>query len=217
VFTAQALIDAVTRDADTPGSRHDMGGDIITAMVERGEARVHDFVRDNHVPGETERDHGYWRDVGTIDAYYDAHMDLVSVHPVFNLYNDRWPIYAWNPPLPPAKFVFDLDDRRGSATDSMVCAGVIVSGGTVRRSVLAPGAHVHSRALVEGSVLLHGVDVGRDAVVRRAVIDKNVRVPPGVRIGVDEAADRAAFHVSAGGIVVIGKNDVIPPAHGVGA
>ncbi len=214
IFTAQTLVDAVVRDAEQPGSRHDMGGDIITSMVERGEARVHDFVRDNHVPGENERDHGYWRDVGTIDAYYDAHMDLVSVHPVFNLYNSRWPIYSWHPPLPPAKFVFDMDSRRGMATDSMVCAGVIVSGGTVRGSVLSPGAHVHSRALVEDSVILHSVDVGRDAVVRRAVIDKNVRIPPGVRIGVDEEADRAAFHVSVGGIVVIGKGDLIAPDHG---
>jgi glucose-1-phosphate adenylyltransferase len=214
IFTTQALVDAVTRDADAPGSRHDMGGDIITAMVERGEARVHDFVRDNHVPGESERDHGYWRDVGTMDAYYDAHMDLVSVHPVFNLYNLRWPIYSWHRPLPPAKFVFDTDDRRGMATDSMVCAGVIVSGGTVRGSVLSPGVHVHSHASVEDSVLLHNVDIGRDAIVRRAVIDKNVRVPPDVRIGVDLEADRAAFHVSAGGIVVIGKGDVIPPGHG---
>jgi glucose-1-phosphate adenylyltransferase len=107
VFTTQALVDALQRDAADEDSSHDMGGNIITEMVERGDAGVYDFTRDNEVPGETERDHGYWRDVGTIDAYYDAHMDLISVHPIFNLYNLQWPIYSWNDPLPPAKFVFD--------------------------------------------------------------------------------------------------------------
>ena len=212
LFTTEALVEAVLRDYDRSGSNHDMGGDIITDMVERGDANVHDFSKDNDVPGSTERDHGYWRDVGTIDAYYEAHMDLISVHPIFNLYNSRWPIMTWNDPSPPAKFVFDLDDRRGQAVDSMVCAGVVVSGGTVRRSVLSPGVQVHTGSLVEDSVLLHGVDVGRRAVVRRAIIDKGVRIPEDVQIGVDLEADRARFHVSEGGIVVIGKHDVIPPA-----
>ncbi len=210
VFTTRDLIDAVNRDAVDETSGHDMGGDIITGMVTRGQAAVYDFTRDNEVPGTTERDHGYWRDVGTIEAYFDAHMDLVSVDPAFNLYNQEWPIYSWSDPMPPAKFVFDDDDRRGVAIDSMVCAGVVVSGGTVRRSVLSPRTHVHTGALVEDAVLLHGVDVGRGAVVRRAIVDKNVRIPAGARIGVDEAADRARFHVSPGGIVVLGKNDVIP-------
>ncbi len=212
VFTTEALVDAVERDAVKQDSSHDMGGDIITEMVERGEAGVYDFTRDNDVPGETERDHGYWRDVGTLDAYYDAHMDLISVHPIFNLYNLQWPIYSWHDPLPPAKFVFDQDDRRGIAIDSMVCAGVVISGGTVRRSVISPRVNVHSRAVVEDAVLLHGVDIGRDAIVRRAIIDKNVHVPPGARIGVDEEADRALYHVSDNGIVTIGKADVTRPA-----
>ncbi|MEX2504889.1 MAG: glucose-1-phosphate adenylyltransferase [Egicoccus sp.] len=210
VFTTEALIGALRSDAADDDSSHDMGGDIITMMVERGEAAVHDYVRDNDVPGATDRDRGYWRDVGTIDAYHAAHMDLISVHPVFNLYNLDWPIYTWHDPLPPAKFVFDTEDRRGTATDSMVCSGVVVSGGTVRASVLSPGVHVHTDSLVERSVLLHGVDVGRGSVIRNAIIDKNVAIPPGTRIGVDEASDRARFHVSDGGIVVVGKNDQVP-------
>ena len=211
VFTADALIEAVERDAHDAASSHDMGGNIITSMVERGEASVHDYTRDNMVPGQTERDHGYWRDVGTIDAYHAAHMDLISVHPIFNLYNLAWPIYSWHDPLPPAKFVFDEDDRRGQALDSMVCAGVVVSGGVIRGSVVSPGAFIHSWATVEDSVLLHGVDVGRGAVIRRAIIDKNVRIPAGTRIGVDPEHDRARFHVSDEGIVVIGKGDEVAP------
>jgi glucose-1-phosphate adenylyltransferase len=214
VFTTAALVDAVQRDARDEASQHDMGGNIITTMVERGEAAVYDFTRDNEVPGTTERDRGYWRDVGTIDAYFDAHMDLVSVDPAFNLYNHEWPIYTWTDPYPPAKFVFDQDDRRGVALDSMVAAGVIISGGTVRRSVVSPGARVHSRARVEDTVLLNNVDVGRDAVVRRAIIDKNVRIPEGARIGVDPEADRERFHVSEGGVVTIGKGDHIDPEDG---
>jgi glucose-1-phosphate adenylyltransferase len=214
LFTTEALVDAVSRDHDDEASSHDMGGNIIVDMVERGEAAVHDFVRDNHVPGTTDRDRGYWRDVGTIDAYHEAHLDLISVHPVFNLYNFDWPIYTWHDPLPPAKFVFDEDSgRRGHALDSMVCSGVIVSGATVRRSVVSPGVHLHTGALVEDSVLLHGVDVGRRAIVRNAIVDKGVRIPPDTRIGVDPEEDRArGFVVSDGGVVVLGKHQHVPPA-----
>jgi len=204
VFRADTLIEAVSVDAKDDDSGHDLGGNIIPMLVERGEAEVYDFA-DNDVPGATDRDRGYWRDVGTLDAYYDAHMDLISVHPVFNLYNRRWPILTWHEPLPPAKFVFDTDDRRGQALDSMVCAGVVVSGGTVRGSILSPGVRIHVGALVEGSVLMHDVDVGQGAVVRNAIVDKNVQIPEGARIGVDAEADAARFKRTEGGVVVIGK------------
>jgi glucose-1-phosphate adenylyltransferase len=208
VFTTSALIDAVTADADDQSSKHDMGGNIVPMLVERGEAQVYDFSQ-NVVPGETERDKGYWRDVGTIDAFYDAHMDLISISPIFNLYNREWPIISRNDPLPPAKFVFDDEDRRGQALDSMVCAGVVISGATARRSVLSPGVRLHSFAEVEDSVLFQDVDVGQNAVVRRAIVDKNVRIAPGAQIGVDPEADRRRFHISDGGIAVIGKGETV--------
>jgi glucose-1-phosphate adenylyltransferase len=208
LFSTEALIEAVASDAKADESKHDMGGNIVPMLVSSGAAHVYDFSR-NVVPGESERDHGYWRDVGTLDAYYDSHMDLVSVDPVFNLYNMEWPILTWQEALPPAKFVFDEDARRGHAVDSMVCAGVVISGASAKRSVLSPGVHLHSFAEVEDSVLMQGVDVGRDAVVRRAILDKNVRVAPGARIGVDPAADRERFTVSDGGVVVIGKGQVV--------
>lgn len=210
VFTTSTLVDAVTADAYDADSRHDIGGNIIPALVEAGDAQVYDFAA-NDVPGATARDAGYWRDVGTLDAYYDAHMDLVSVDPVFNLYNDRWPILTARDPMPPAKFVFADEGRTGRAVDSMVSAGVVVSGADVRTSVLSPGVFVHSYATVEGCVLMHSVDIGRRAVVRNAIIDKNVRIPPGAQIGVDPEADRARFTVTQHGVVVIGKDDEVAP------
>jgi glucose-1-phosphate adenylyltransferase len=209
VFRADTLIEAVSLDARDEDSKHDLGGNIIPMLVERNQAEVYDFA-DNDVPGTTDRDRGYWRDIGTLDAYYDAHMDLISVNPVFNLYNRKWPILTWHQPLPPAKFVFEEGDgRTGHALDSMVSAGVVVSGGTVRRSILSPGVRVHSRSLVEGSVLMHDVAVGRGAVVRNAIVDKNVAIPEGAQIGVDLDRDRERFVVSDGGVVVIGKGQKI--------
>jgi glucose-1-phosphate adenylyltransferase len=209
VFRTDTLIEAVSLDAKDEDSKHDLGGNIIPMLVERGEAEVYDYAA-NDVPGSTDRDRGYWRDVGTLDAYYDAHMDLISVHPVFNLYNRRWPILTWHEPLPPAKFVLeDGEGRTGHALDSMVAAGVVVSGGTVRRSILSPGVKVHAGATVEGSVLMHDVDIGRGAVVRNAILDKNVQVPEGARIGVDLDRDRERFVVSDGDVVVIGKGQKI--------
>ncbi|HWB70999.1 MAG TPA: glucose-1-phosphate adenylyltransferase [Egibacteraceae bacterium] len=208
VFTTSTLVRAVTEDARDADSDHDVGGDIVPMLVEAGVADVYDFAR-NEVPGATDRDRGYWRDVGTLDAFYDAHMDLVSVHPVFNLYNDLWPIYSWNPPMPPAKFVFDSDQRRGQALNSMVSAGALVSGGCVRRSVLFPGVRVRSHADVDGCVLMQGVEVGRHALVRNAIVDKDVRIPDGARVGVAAAADRRRFTVSPNGVVVIGKGQKV--------
>jgi glucose-1-phosphate adenylyltransferase len=187
-----------------------MGGDIVTMLAEAGEAAVYDF-RTNMVPGSTERDRGYWRDVGTLDSYYEAQMDLISVHPVFNLYNQEWPIHTMQISLPPAKFVFDEDGRRGYAVDSIVSAGAIVSGGAVRRSILSPNVLVHSYSEVDDSVLMHGVEIGRKAIVRKAILDKGVKVPPGCRIGVDPEEDRRrGFTVSSNGVVVIGKGDPVP-------
>jgi glucose-1-phosphate adenylyltransferase len=210
VFTADVLIEAVTTDAEDESSSHDIGRDILPALVARGEAQVYDFAG-NDVPGVAPRERGYWRDVGTLDAYYDAHLDLISVDPIFDLYNRDWPILSWPDPLPPAKFVFEAESRGrvGRALDSMVCAGVIVSGGTVRRSVLSPGVRVHSYSEVEESILMHNVDVGRGAIVRRAIIDKNVRIAAGARIGVDAQADRERFAVSDAGIVVIPKGATV--------
>ncbi len=208
VFDADVLTDAVCADADTGDSGHDMGGDIIPMLVESGNAHVYDFTR-NEVPGASERDAGYWRDVGTLDAYYDAHMDLVSVHPIFNLYNQDWPILTHSPPLPPAKFVFDEDGRRGQALSSMVSAGVVISGATARGCVLSPNVHLHSYCEVEDSVLLPGVHVGRKAVVRKAILDKDVVVEPGAEIGVDLERDRERFTVSDGGVVVVPKGATV--------
>jgi glucose-1-phosphate adenylyltransferase len=199
VFSTDALLEALRADAEDDDSVHDMGGSIMPMMADAGSAYVYDFST-NIVPGATERDHGYWRDVGTMDSYYDAHMDLRSVTPVFNLYNDRWPIYTLPPQFPPAKFVLG-----GRAEESMVSAGVIIGGGAVLGSVVSPGVRMERGSQVEDSVLMDGVHIGEGAVVRRAILDKNVVVPPWARIGVDLDADRERYHVSAGGVTVLGK------------
>jgi glucose-1-phosphate adenylyltransferase len=208
VFSTEVLLDALQADAGNDRSGHDMGGDLIPTLVGAGEAHYYDLA-ENEVPGATDRDRGYWRDVGTLDSYYEASMDLVSVHPIFNLYNRRWPIHTLGSQLPPAKFVFDEAGRTGHAMDSIVSAGTIVSGGTIRRSVISPGVLVEAGALVEDSVIMDDVVIGEGAVVRRAIIDKQVRVPPNGRIGCDPARDAERFTVSSGGVVVIGKGQVV--------
>lgn len=208
VFSAKLLREIVTEDAKNEKSKHDIGGNIIPLLVERNEAHVYDFAL-NVVPGQSERERGYWRDVGTLDTYFHSSMDLVAVTPVFDLYNDEWPILTWNDPMPPAKFVHETGNRLGRAFNSLVASGVIVSGGTIRRSILSPNVRVNSYAEVEDSVLFSDVDVGRGAIVKRAIIDKNVRIPPDARIGVDLESDRQRFTVSDEGVVVIGKNDLI--------
>jgi glucose-1-phosphate adenylyltransferase len=205
VFTTEALIEVLRQDAADEGSVHDMGASIMPMMVKQDAAWVYDFA-ENDVPGAEERDRGYWRDVGTIDAYYDAHMDLVAVHPIFNLYNHRWPIHTNFPAQPAAKFV-----EGGLAQESIVASGAIISGATVRQSVISANVRIQAGAYVEGSVLMDNVQIGRGAVVRRAILDKDVVVPDGAHIGLDPEADRQRYHVSDGGIVVLGKSQLALP------
>jgi glucose-1-phosphate adenylyltransferase len=206
VFSADVLVDALEKDAADPDSRHDMGGDIIPMLVREQKACVYDF-KDNVVAGSTERDRDYWRDVGTVDSYHEAHQDLVSVEPIFNLYNTDWPIFTSHPQLPGAKFVMG-----GYARDSIVCAGSIVSGSNISASVLGTGTYVSPGAVVERSVLFDNVTIGRGAVVRNAILDKNVVVPDGALVGIDHAEDRRrGFTVSEGGVTVLGKNQIVIP------
>lgn len=209
VADADALIEAVTRDADDEGSAHDMGGDIVPYFVGRGTCGFYDFI-DNDVPGSTDRDRNYWRDVGSIDAYYDANKDLISINPVFNLYNDEWPLLTGYIGLPPAKFVHAGPGRLGHAADSIVSPGVLVSGATVTGSVLSPGVRLHSWSAVSDSVLMDGVQVHRHAQVHRAILDKNVVVGARARVGIDHEHDRArGFTVSEGGVTVVPKGTVV--------
>jgi glucose-1-phosphate adenylyltransferase len=206
IFTSNALIEALTADAEAESSRHDMGGDIIPSFVGRGEAQVYDFTQ-NQVPGSTGREKAYWRDVGTIDAYHEAHLDLVSVDPVFNLYNHDWPIWTYPVQMPGAKFTL-----RGLALDSIVSPGCIVSGGSIEDSVLSPNVRVSENAKVSDSVILSNVTIGKRAIVRRAILDKNVVVPDNAQVGVNEEEDRArGFTVSDSGITVVGKGTTVGP------
>jgi glucose-1-phosphate adenylyltransferase len=209
VFSADVLIDAVTKDHDLEGSKHDMGGDIIPALVKENAAYAYDFKK-NVIPGGTERDMGYWRDVGTLDSYYDAHMDLISIHPIFNLYNYDWPIYTDYGPYPPAKFVHGHHGRFGEALNSAVSPGTVISGARVTGSIVGANVRVHSYSEVDESVILDNVVIGRNCKIRKAIIDKNVIVPEGCEIGIDHDRDRArGFEVTDGGVVVIGKGQKV--------
>jgi glucose-1-phosphate adenylyltransferase len=211
VFTTEVLVEALRQDARDDASQHDMGGNILPMLAKQGCAHAYDFM-ENMVPGADPRDSGYWRDVGTLDSYYEAHLDLCAVHPVFNLYNDKWPILTYVPSQPPAKFVHDNGDRVGRAINSVVSNGVIVSGGLVRDSVLSPGVRVNSWSRVDRSVIMHNTRIGRRAVVENAILDKNVVVPDGVAVGVDKEHDRArGFVVSPGGVTVVGKGQEVTP------
>ncbi|MCG7418401.1 MULTISPECIES: glucose-1-phosphate adenylyltransferase [Microbacterium] len=206
IFDADALVEAVTHDGELPTSAHDMGGDIVPYFVNRGEAAVYDFQR-NDVPGSTPRDRSYWRDVGTIESFYDAHMDLISTLPIFNLYNDDWPIFSQTFNAPPAKFVRDSVGRIGNAIDSIVSLGSVLSGTHLERSVVGPWALAGGGSTITDSVLFDGVQVGAGARIHRAILDKNVTLAPGATIGVDRERDLArGFTVTETGITVVGKD-----------
>lgn len=210
VFDADALVAALHVDAERLDTKHDMGGDIIPYFVNRGEAGVYDFTL-NDIPGSTERDRTYWRDVGTIDSFYDAHMDLISPLPVFNLYNSEWPIYTRQSISPPAKFVRGKNNTVGTALDSIVSSGVVISGGVVEGSVLSNDVYVATSGRVIDSVLMDKVQVGEGAVINRAILDKNVKVPAGAAIGLDAELDRArGFKVTESGITVLAKGQEVP-------
>ncbi|UZX03424.1 glucose-1-phosphate adenylyltransferase [Arthrobacter sp. CDRTa11] len=210
VFDADALVEALHVDAERLDTKHDMGGDIIPYFVNQGDAGVYDFTL-NDIPGSTERDRTYWRDVGTIDSFYDAHMDLISPLPVFNLYNSEWPIYTRQTISPPAKFVRGQKNTVGTALDSIVSNGVVISGGVVEGSVLSNDVFVGTRSRVIDSVLMDKVNVGEGAVINRAIIDKYVKIPAGAAIGLDPELDRArGFKVTESGITVLAKGQQVP-------
>lgn len=205
IFDASVMIDVLQKNA-LRDSAHDFGKEIIPDMYPRTKVHAYDFAK-NRVPGEEGHNHGYWRDVGTVDAFFEASMDLVSVTPAFNLYNPQWPIVSAQMNLPPAKFVFadSKSQRIGIATDSLVSDGVIISGGTINRCVLHPRVRIHSYSDIDESILMDGVEIGRHSRIRRAIIDKGVKIPAGSNIGYDVEADRQRFTVTESGIVVVPK------------
>ena len=202
VFTTRFLFEQLCREATRPGSGHDFGGDIIPSILQTNRVFAHPFQDENR------KNNAYWRDVGTLDAYYEANLDLISVDPQLNIYDDQWPLRTFQPNCPPPKFVFAAEDRRGYAMDSIVCPGTIVSGGRVLRSIIGCNTRVNSFATIEDSIVFEGVDVGRHAKIRRAIIDKGVRIPAGFEIGFDPALDRQrGFMVTENDITVIAKTD----------
>ncbi|HEX8011055.1 MAG TPA: glucose-1-phosphate adenylyltransferase [Casimicrobiaceae bacterium] len=201
VFDAPFLYAELSRDADDPTSSHDFGKDIIPSLVERGtRVHAHDFAQScvNMNAGRP-----YWRDAGTVDAYWEANIALTDVVPELNLYDANWPIWTYQEQLPPAKFVYNEEGRRGMATDSLVSGGCIISGSTLHRSLLFSSVHVHSYCTIEESVILPDVDIGRNVVLKRAVVDKHCRLPPGLTVGVDRERDRQRFHVTARGVTLV--------------
>jgi glucose-1-phosphate adenylyltransferase len=211
VFDPDVLIEALHKDAADDDSGHSMGGDVIPRLAREGAAHAYDF-RQNEVPGACARDRCYWRELGTIDSYFNAHMDLCATEPRFNLYNEHWPIVMRLSCQPPAKFVHEDGDRPGRAVNSVVSTGVIVSGGLIRNSILSPGVRVAGRSRVNRAVILDNSHVHRSAVVENAILDKDVAVLAGATVGVDKEHDRArGFVVSAGGVTVVSKGQVVAP------
>ena len=209
VFDAGVLMDAVQRDGERSDSNHDMGGDIVPDFVSRGLAGVYDLNR-NEVPGSTERDRFYWRDVGTIESFFDAHQDLIAALPIFNLYNTEWPIFSQQLNSPPAKFVRDAQGNQGTMIDSIISLGCVISGAHIERSMVGPWVSVESGASVVDSVIFERVRVAPNATVRRAILDKEVVISEGASVGVDHDADRArGFTVTETGITVVGKGVVV--------
>lgn len=202
VFDADVLTETLKIDAENPDSKHDFGHDVIPMIFERGDVYVYNFA-ENIIRGEPEHSRGYWRDVGTLDAYFDANMDLLNVNPPFDLYNKYWPLRCYHPAVPPAKFVHDEKDRTGQAIRSMVSAGTVISGSMIYSSILGHNCRVHSHSYVENSVMLGNNDIGRGCRIRRAIIDKDAIIAPGTVIGEDPELDRKRFHVSESGVVVI--------------
>lgn len=205
VFATRTLLRLLHDDAADPNSNHDFGRDILPRLAGKAEIYAYDF-QTNRIPGEPADAAPYWRDVGTIDSYYEANMDLRAVSPALNLYNREWPVRTTSYPDPPAKFTFDEENRRGQAIDSIVSGGCILSGGEVRNTVMGRGVKVHAGALVEECVLLDNCDIGRRAKLRRTILDKNVRVPEDAEIGYDLERDRAHHYVTESGIVVVAGN-----------
>ena len=204
IFDANVLMDAVIRDADNPASNHDMGGDIVPWFVSQDDAAVYDLNR-NEVPGSTDRDRYYWRDVGSIESFFDAHQDLISALPIFNLYNREWPIFSQQLNSPPAKFVRDASGDLGTAIDSIVSLGSLLSGAHIERSVLGPWATIESASVID-SIVFDRVRIGKGAVISRAILDKEVVVDAGATVGVDHDSDRArGFTVTNTGITIVGK------------
>ncbi len=204
IFERGPLVKELKRDARNNKSSHDFGKDILPRMFPEGKVFVYNFIQ-NDIPGSEEKEKGYWKDVGTLDTFWEANMDLVGVEPHFNLYNNKWPVRTYIPPLPPAKFVHFNDLRTGHAINSMIGAGSIISGSLVENSVLGYSVRVHSFAHVEHSVIMNNVEIGRGAKIKKAIIDKHVRIAPGASVGFDLQADSKKFKITESGIVVIPK------------
>ncbi|HEY1947983.1 MAG TPA: glucose-1-phosphate adenylyltransferase [Bryobacteraceae bacterium] len=202
IFSTDVLLRALIADGKKEGSAHDFGKDILPGLIGRADMYAYDY-QTNIIPGDPIGAPQYWRDVGTLDAYYEASMDLRAVSPELNLYNRQWPLRTAGYYDAPVKFVFDEDGRRGSAVDSIIAGSTIVSGGSVKGSVLGRGVRVHTGSVVEDSVIFDNCDIGRHAKVRKAILDKNVKIPEGAEIGYDLDVDRRKYHVTESGIVVI--------------